>query len=319
MAFKTYFWPAVGAVTVTVSAWLLYKELRGLSLDELGRSFGAISPLNWLLCGLATLLAYAALAGYDRIALLHLGRKIDWLFITVCSFTTYALSHNVGASVVSGGVVRYRAYSSKGLAPAEIGILIAMCSFTFALGTVLLAGLVLILEPGITERFGDLLPMSASAATGYVILALVALYVAGSFLKLRGFAIGPIRIVYPSPRVTLMQLVIAPLELIGAAGIIYFALPEAGNPGFLIVLGIFLVSFSAALISHVPGGLGVLELVFVMGLPDMDPADIIAALLVFRLFYLLIPFAMALVVILLFERSQFASEKPDRPRDDAAP
>ncbi len=51
----------------------------------------------------------------------------------------------------------------------------------------------------------------------------------------------------------------------------------------MVILGIFLISFSAALISHAPGGLGVLELVFVMGLPDMNPADVIAALLVFRL------------------------------------
>ena len=87
---------------------------------------------------------------------------------------------------------------------------------------------------------------------------------------------------------------------------IYFALPEAGNPGYMIILGIFLVSFSAALISHAPGGLGVLELVFVTGLPDMNPADVIAALLVFRLFYLIIPFIMALFVILFFERSQLA-------------
>src|SRR3546814_11080804 len=58
-------------------------------------------------------------------------------FITICSFTTYALSHNVGASVISGGVVRYRAYSSKGLSGREIGALVAICSFTFVLGTLL--------------------------------------------------------------------------------------------------------------------------------------------------------------------------------------
>jgi uncharacterized membrane protein YbhN (UPF0104 family) len=98
--------------------------------------------------------------------------------------------------------------------------------------------------------------------------------------------------------------------LIGAAGIIYFALPEAGNPGFPIILAIFLVSFSAALISHAPGGLGVLELVFVTGLPDMNPADVIAALLVFRLFYLIIPLIAALFVILFFERAKLAEKEP---------
>ena len=310
MKFKKYFWPVVGAITIVVSARFLYKELRGLSLDELGDSFGAISAGNWMLCGLSTLLAYAALAGYDRIALMHLGRKVNWFFITLCSFTTYALSHNIGASVVSGAVVRYRAYSAKGLTPAEIGVLIAVCSFTFILGTLFLAGIVLIIEPEVTGRFGDLLPLEATAATGYLLLGLVALYVAASFMKLRPLQIGSLKIFYPEPPVVLPQLLIAPVELIGAAGIIYFALPEVGNPGFMIVLGIFLISFSAALMSHAPGGLGVLELVFITGLPDMNQADVIAALLIFRLFYLLIPFAMALVVVLFFERSRWRIEHP---------
>ncbi|TCR04479.1 hypothetical protein EDF70_102578 [Neorhizobium sp. JUb45] len=310
MTFKKYLWPTVGALTIALSAWLLYKELRGLSLDDLWDSFIAIPMMDWFLAALCTLVAYAALAGYDRIALMHLGRKIDWWFITICSFTTYALSHNVGASVVSGAVVRYRAYSTRGMTPSEIGVLIAVCSFTFILGTLLLAGLVLVYEPELIERFGDLVPVEASAATGVLILALIGLYVVASFMKLKPLKLGSINIFYPAPKVVLPQLLIAPIELIGAAGIIYFALPEAGNPGFMIVLGIFLISFSAALLSHAPGGLGVLELVFLMGLPDMNQADVIAALLVFRLFYLIIPFIMALVVILIFERSQFKANNP---------
>ncbi|MBW9087835.1 UPF0104 family protein [Rhizobium wenxiniae] len=315
MTFKKYLWPAVGGLTIALSAWLLYKELRGLSLDDLWGSLAAIPGTHWCLAAASSLVAYWALAGYDRIALMHLGRKIDWFFITVCSFTTYALSHNIGASVVSGAVVRYRAYSTRGMTPAEIGVLIAMCSFTFMLGTLMLIGIILVIEPEVIQRFGDLIPVEASAALGYFLLLLIGLYVLASFMKLRPLTLklwklGSVNIVYPAPRVVLPQLLIAPIELIGAAGIIYFALPEAGNPGYMVVLGIFLVSFSAALLSHAPGGLGVLELVFVMGLPDMNPADVIAALLVFRLFYLIIPFIMALVVIFVFERSQFRRDEP---------
>jgi uncharacterized membrane protein YbhN (UPF0104 family) len=151
--------------------------------------------------------------------------------------------------------------------------------------------------------------VEASTTTGVLLLAIVALYVLGSLLKLRPLKIGSFFLPYPVPKLVAQQLVIGPIELIGAAGIIYFALPEAGNPGFMVILGIFLISFSAALISHAPGGLGVLELVFVTGLPDMNPADVIAALLVFRLFYLIIPFIMALFVILFFERSQLAQAR----------
>lgn len=303
---KKFIWPVVGIAAVAFSIWLLYHELRGLSLDELWDSLMAISGRDWLLAVLATFVAYGALAAYDHLALLHLRRRVGWLYITIASFTTYALSHNIGASVFSGSVVRYRAYTAKGLSGPEVGILVAFCSFTFALGTVMLAGLVLLLEPELTERFVDVLPVEASAATGMVLLALVGLYVLGSALRLRPLKLGPVEVNYPRFPIVLRQLVIAPIELIAAAGIIYFALPEAGNPGFLIVLGIFLISFSAALLSHAPGGLGVLELVFITGLSEMDPADVLAALLVFRLLYLIVPFIMALFVVLGFERWQFS-------------
>ena len=304
MTLKKLIWPAVGTLAIVLSGWLLYRELRGLSLADLADSLAAIPASGWILSGLCTLAAYAALAGYDRIALLHLDRTASWLFITLCSFTTYALSHTIGASVFSGAVVRYRAYSSRGLTPQEIGVLVAFCSFTFALGVVLLTGLVLVAEPEITERIADLVPEGVSITTGYFLLALVGFYVLGSWLGLRPLRIGSINLQYPRLPIVARQLVIGPVELLAAAGIVYFALPEAGNPGYFIVLGIFLISFSVALLSHAPGGVGVMELVFIMALPDMDPADVLAALLVFRFFYLIIPFLIAIVILLVFERSQ---------------
>ncbi len=304
MKFKRYLWPVLGLAAAGFSAWLLYGELRNMSLEDLWESLAAITPVNWLLSVAATLLAYMALAGYDHIALLHLRRKVSWTFVTLCSFTTYALSHNIGASVISGTVVRYRAYSSQGLTAAEIGILVALCSFTFALGTILLAGIVLLIEPELGERFGDVLPIHVSTAFGIALLGLVGLYVLGSIARLPALRLGRIRIEYPRPGIVARQLVIGPLELLGAAAIIYFCLPAAGNPGFVVVLGIFLFSFSAALLSHAPGGLGVFELAFILGLPDLAPEDVLAALLVFRLLYLLIPLAIALFIVLGFERSQ---------------
>ena len=41
-------------------------------------------------------------------------------------------------------------------------------------------------------------------------------------------------------------------------------------------------------------------------------ADVIAALLVFRLFYLLLPFAASIIVVLLFERARLAKAWRDR-------
>jgi uncharacterized membrane protein YbhN (UPF0104 family) len=314
MKLTKYIWPLIGVAAVLFSIWLLVQELRGLSFDDLLESFAAIPTHRWILAGLATLVAYVGLAGYDRVALLHLRRDgIPFSFIALCSFTTYALSHNIGASVFSGAVVRYRAYGSKGLSAREVGLLVAFCSFTFALGVMLLFGLVLVTHPAITERFVGLLPVEASAAMGWLLLALIACYGLFSWLGLKPLKIGGFELQYPRLPVVTRQLLVAPIEILAAAAIIYFALPEEGNPGYWIVLGVFLVSFSAALISHAPGGLGVLELVFITALHELPQEDVMAALLIFRLFYLLIPFVLALFVILGFERSQFGRNGAPAP------
>ncbi len=308
-----FFWPVVGLIAVGISFWLLYHEFQGESVgSEVWASLRAISAQNYVLAAFSTLVAYAALAWYDRIALLHLGVKhISWVFISLCSFTTYALSHNIGASVFSGAMVRYRAYTSKGLSVVQVGVLVALTSFTFLLGTVLLFGLVLTLEPELLKRLRGMLPeiithISTARMIGFGCLGFVALYVIGSLLRLKPLVIGSFKLEYPLPGIALRQLFAAPLELLGAAGIIYFALPEAGNPGYFVILGVFLASFSAALASNAPGGLGVFELIFIKAMPGIASTKVLAALLVFRLFYLLIPLAFASVVVLLFERKRLA-------------
>ena len=309
---REFVWPVIGLLAVVVSGWLLYRELRGLSLDDIWASLTAIPPHRYALAALSTLVAYGALAWYDRIALLHLGvTHISWLFVAVSSFTTYALSHNIGASVFSGALVRYRAYTTKGLSAPQIAVLVALCSFTFGLGTIFLGGLVLTIDPTLLERLAGLLPDALTNPTtarivGLALLAFVLLYVIGSVLHLRPITVRKFKLEYPRPAVMVRQLVAAPLELLGAAGIIYFAMPAHLEPSFLVVLAVFLASFSAALVSHAPGGLGVFELVFLTAMPDIPKPDLLAALIIFRLFYLLLPFALSIVVVLLFERARLA-------------
>ncbi len=297
-----FVWPAIGIAAVVLSLWLLLRELGGLSWSEVERSLAAITAWHWVLAVVSTVLAYTALAWYDGIALAHLGLRLPWSFISAVSFTTYALSHNIGMSIFSGAMVRYRAYSTKGLTIAEVGVLVGFCSFTFGLGTALLAGIVFLIEPTV---FADLiyLPVFTVRLIGGLLVLLVACYAIGSLLNLKPLTLGGLKLVYPRPGITARQLVAGPLELIGAAGIIYCALP-ADNPGFLVVLGVFLASFSAALLSHAPGGLGVLELMFLSGLPELPKADVLAALLVFRLLYLLAPLAFGIAAVILFERGR---------------
>ncbi len=309
MNWRRYFWPVVGIAAVIFSILLLWHELRGVSLDDVWDGITAIPAKGWILAALSSVLAYAALAGYDHIALLHIGKKVSWLFVTLCSFTTYALSHNIGGSVFSVAVLRYRAYGTRGLSGQDVGVLVAICWITFILSTILMLGLVLVFEPQILDRFSGMEHHGLSEAAGIAMLVLIAAYAFGSWLHLRPLKIGSFQIHYPALPIVARQLLIGPVELIAAAAIIYFALPAAHNPGYFVVLGVFLVSFSVAQISHAPGGLGVFEVVFLAGMSDMDPVAVLAALLVFRLFYLIAPLIIGLGVVLFFERSQFSRSR----------
>jgi uncharacterized membrane protein YbhN (UPF0104 family) len=327
-----YFWPLLGLVAVVWSVHLLYSKLlaeagadpsvRGMLragvwsdiqviAGVIGRKLALIPAHAYVLAFCSTIGAYVALAWYDRIALIHLGkhRGISFVYVALCSFVTYALSHNIGASVFSGGMVRLRAYTAKGLSAAEVAVLVALCSFTFAFGTILLLGLVLAFEPQILAPLTSLsrhFAISAQAARllGLMLIALCLVYTVGAWLKLKPLQIGSFRLVYPRMPIVLRQYIAAPLELMGAAGIIYFALPEQGNPGFFVVLGAFLLSFSAGLLSQVPGGAGVMEAVFVAVMPGVPAPAVVAALLIWRLFYLILPLVISLPIVLAFERDQ---------------
>lgn len=307
MRWKDWIWPVVGLAAVALSIWLLVDELRGISLSEVEAGFAAISWHQWLLSIVSAIVAYAALAGYDHIALLHIGKRVNWFFVTACSFCTYALSHNMGGSIISGAVIRYRAYGTKGLNAQDVGVLVAICWFTFVMATVLLCGVFLTIKPELIDRVrSDLSPMSG-LALGVLLLLSVAAYVFGSWLHFRPVKIWSYQVHYPRLPIVARQLIIGPLEVLAAISILYFVLPAEGNPGFITISVVFIISFAIAQISHAPGGIGVLEVVFIKALPEMNEVQVLTALLVFRLFYLVIPLLLSIVGVILFERSQLAT------------
>ncbi len=53
-------------------------------------------------------------------------------------------------------------------------------------------------------------------------------------------------------------------------------------------------------------------------MPDLPKTDVLAAVLIFRLFYLLIPFALAIGVVLLFERGRLAEAMRSKAKSPAA-
>jgi hypothetical protein len=330
-----WMWPVVALASVAWSLVLLEGKLEAeASSDPLVRAMLDDGPFasdaqiiaqalaqklslipfeSYLLAAASTLVAYFALAWYDRIGLRHLGResRVSLPFTCLCSFVSYALGHNIGASVLSGGAVRLRAYTSQGLSKTEVAGLVAFCSLTFGLGAALLLGLALVWEPGLVAPLADLLrqgalPEALVRCVGFVLLGACGIYVVGAFMGFKERRLGRWTLRYPRPAVVLQQMVAGPMEIVGAAAIIYFALPTEGNPGYLTVLGGFLISFCVGLLAQVPGGMGVMEAVFLALMPALPASEVIAALLVWRIFYLLVPLALSGPIILGFERLRWS-------------
>ncbi len=306
---KTYLWPLIGLAAIAVSFWFLARELRGLSWPDLWAGIGAISGPYWAGIALCTLGCYAILAAYDWLALEHLRKRVDYIFVACCSLTTYALGHTLGASAFTGAVIRYRAYTTKGLSGGDVGMLVTFCSLTFALGVMVVLGLAFLLSPGLEERFADMLSPHLVWWLAVLLLVGVALYLLGAALKLPELKIRSFSISYPKLGLAVKQIIVAPTELLFAAGILYLALPEVGNPGYLVVMGVFVVAFSLALLSHAPGGLGVFELAVLTGLPEFSNEEVLAALIVFRICYFLIPLIIGLVMVGIFEHGQLKAKR----------
>ncbi len=93
------------------------------------------------------------------------------------------------------------------------------------------------------------------------------------------------------------QLGVAAADILLASSVLFILLPNDIQTSFPQFLGIFLLATIAVVLTHVPGGIGVFELVILSMLADASNKEVVAALLVFRLIYYIVPlFGAALLV-----------------------
>ncbi len=286
--------PAVLGLALLVGAlYVVFNEFRSLSLADIKAALAAIpSSRLWAAFGW-TLLAYAILTLYDRLGTIYAGRAVSYGRVAFASFCAYTLAHNLGFAAVSGAAVRYRLYAQWGLTPLQIGKVVAFCSLTFILGGLVLGGGVLLVEPHVLPVLGSRLPAWMMHVLGAVLLALVGVYVALSRL------VGTVRmfgheVELPSWRMAIAQTALATIDVVVTAAIFHALLPEAPGLTFIVVLGVYVAAYTAGLLANVPGGLGVFDTAMLLGLsPWLDAPSIVGAIVVFRLFYYIVPLFLA--------------------------
>lgn len=257
---------------------------------------------------LATVLGFVILLGYEWSASRYAGVQLPARTLVLGGFSAFAIGNAIGLSMLSGGSVRYRLYARQGLGAAEVARMTVFASLSLGCALPPLAALATLSNlPAASTALR--MPAGWLAGIAIAVLALTALLVVG--LYRRRLAEQPLRdsllvqlgrrtLRLPSGRLAALQLLITALDVAAAATVLYLLLPEA--PPFAAFVLVYLLALAAGVLSHVPGGVGVFEAILLAAFADqLGAAPLAAALLLYRLIYVVLPLLLACVLLLANE------------------
>ncbi|MDB5889758.1 MAG: lysylphosphatidylglycerol synthetase family protein [Polaromonas sp.] len=265
-------------------------------------------PPQLLLGVLGIALTSHALYGcFDLIGRNHTRHRLPRLETWFIAVTSYAFTLNLGA-VIGGVATRARLYARSGLDDATIAQVIGLSVATNWLGYGVVAG-GLFASGAITLPPQAHMPGGTLQALGLLMLALAAAYVLACRLwQGRQWRIRGRLVQLPPPGIAMFQMGIAAANwsLMGAA--IYLLL--GGQVAYGTALGVLMAASIAGVVMPLPGGIGVLEAVYLALLGgSMKQGALMGAVLAYRVIYYFIPMAFALALYVYLERSAAGTAK----------
>lgn len=321
-------WPRARRIAWTVfllgTAGLLVHLGRGLDWAGAVQALRAL-PIAWVgVAAAGVALAYAAFASYELLGAAMTppregggeGARLGRRWLLAVGFVTFAVKLSLGA-LVGGVAIRYRLYGRLGLPLAATTRLLAASLLTNWLGYVaLLGGLLLWQPPVLPPAWGEVADAGQGVLRGVggVLLAGCAAYLAACVrppgrartLHWRDHAIS-----LPPWPAALGQFALSGLHWASTAGVCWALL--GGQLDYAAVLGALLLSAVAGAVTHVPGGLGVIEAVFIAMLGgQVDQGPLLGALLAFRAMYYVMPLGLALPLSLWVDRRGRSSRPTTR-------
>lgn len=294
-------WSRIGLIVslsiIAVAAVVLYRILRELDFHEVVSALGAADPNDIVHAALCVAAAYFTLTFYDLFALRTLGHSdIPYRIAALAAFTSYSVGHNVGASVFSGGAVRYRIYSARGLDAVEVAKLCFIAGLTFWLGNAMVLGIGILIAPQAASAI-DQLPPSFNQGIAIIALVVLAAYVIWVWRRPRTIGSKKWSVTLPPGALTLVQIAIGIIDLGFCALAMYVLVPDEPQVGFISMAVIFVSATLLGFASYAPGGLGVFDAAMLVALWQFDREQLLASLLLFRLLYYVVPFIFALAIL----------------------
>ena len=276
------------------AVYVLYRNLEHVRLADVIARLETLPAIQVAAALVLTMASYLVLTGYDYLSLRYVGRSLPYRAVASTSFIAFAFSHNVGLALVSGGSVRYRVYSGLGLGVVEIAEIVVFCAVTYSLGITTVGGLMLSLDPTNVSSILEI-PARLVRLNGIALLAVGLIYLGAAAIRQRPIRLGRFSMRLPSFGSGLLQVALASVDLALAGGVVYVLMPPDADVTYRTFLGIYVLASAAAILSHVPGGLGVFETVIVVMLPDVPKDASLGALVAFRVIYFLLPLALAML------------------------
>jgi uncharacterized membrane protein YbhN (UPF0104 family) len=282
---------------LTFAAVALYRNLHDIDIKDVVAALRDTDPHDVALAALCVAGGYFTLTFYDLFALRTIGRRdVLYRVAALAGFTSYSVGHNIGASVLTGGAVRYRIYSAWGLDAIAVAKICFIAGLTFWLGNATVLGLGIAYAPQAASAI-DQLPAWINRGAAFLILAVLTTYVAWVWRRPRTIGRSGWQVTLPDGPLTLLQIGIGIVDLSFCALAMYMLVPDDPNIGFVSLAVIFVTATLLGFASHAPGGIGVFDAAMLVGLWQFEKEELLAGLLVFRLLYYIIPFAISLVIL----------------------
>jgi uncharacterized membrane protein YbhN (UPF0104 family) len=291
----------ISLMLIGTAFYVLFQILRHIKVDRLMASIHAKDGHMIALSAVFVAAGYFTLTFYDLFALRTINRTdVPYRAAVLAAFTSYSIGHNVGASVLTGGLVRYRIYSAWGMNSVDVAKLCFLAGLTFWLGNAAVLGLGIAYHPDAASQI-DQLPVWCNRVGALLILAALACYVVWVWVRPRAVGRGSWVVTLPGGPLTLLQIGIGIVDLACCALAMYVLVPTEPGVDFVTVAVIFVSATLLGFASHSPGGLGVFDAAMLIGLWQLDREELLAGMLLFRMLYYIVPFIISVVILTVRE------------------